>query len=127
VTEQQRLRQSFEDLWLRTEKIFHLGTCAPGGIVADDLQEDLEDFGDCIPGALGLEESVFEDADEALDAINSCEKFGFLGQFTYATKRNGWRSWALCQVIWLYAETTDELLQKALDWAAQCFEQEGGD
>jgi len=126
VTEQQQLRQSFEDHWLRTEKIYHLGTCAPDGIIADDLQEDLEDFGDRIPDALGLEEFVFDDADEAIDVINSYEKFGFLGQFMYATKRDGRGYCGFCQIVWLYAETTDELLQKALDWASQRFEQEEG-
>ena len=120
MTNHKELFQTFENLWLRTEQIIHIGTSiGESTALSDPLYQAIEEDGNLICEALSIdmaEPDAFEH-DEVIDASVACGKLGFLGQFGHAFEREGRRSWGMYTLQWLYADTIDELFQKAIEWA----------
>ena len=120
MTDHKELFQTFENLWLRTEILIHLGTsigefAALSGLLRQAIEED----GDLVCEAMSIDMAELDafEHEEVIDAAVACGKFGFLGQFGYAFEREGRRSWGMYTLQWLYADTIDELFQKAIEWA----------
>ena len=120
MTDHKELFQTFENLWLRTENIIHIGTSiGEFTALSDSLNQAIEEDGNLVCKAMSIDMSepdVFE-CDGVIDAAIACGKLGFLGQFGYAFERGGYRGWGMYTLQWLYADTIDELFQKAIEWA----------
>lgn len=118
----------FEQNRFRIGELFWLATCNDGMTAPDALVEAIEE------GKIGeafseLNDIPLYDGDEMLGWLADYEKFGFLARVETPNPRTVYEdgSWSyeggMYTTKWVYAETLDELLEKAAKVSNNYFEE----
>ena len=119
---------------LRTEKIILIAGATSCGTLTQDMENfieehTIEEIMQIIPD---LPEWVEDEGKESLlEAIGAAVKYGYLVQFATPVRTYNKRfpnaasySWGACYVKWIYGESMEEAVKKAVFWAREMREKD---
>lgn len=126
------IQNEFTNHNMRCDKIYPLFAICECGLESHQLREEIADYDQSLWEALEINDDTlanynnFDDYDDIECFLYESRKYGFLGRFA-KPKAYGFHedklsynfSWGLYQTVWLYAESMEELFEKAYAWAKE--------